>query len=491
MSDFTAVNTGGSLATMAPNAVRQLWQKGVLIGEQTEDFFAQLEGTRKDSPIRVINDTSKGAGQKITFTTRSGYYGRGKFGDQMFTNRTADFERAQISSFDLRVDWLRHATSINMRAEEVMGMRDEIASQDNVELGKWLGRKKSAQLFATYQLLLPSDNVLFAGAKTRDTLLSADTLDWAEIVRMGTTLQPLGGRPANILRSGAKGSPIHSNIVVGTVPALSSLKIDPAYLALRAQAEMRGGENTIFKGGYMPIDGHVIKEYNPIDHDGIGSVGSFLNPRAFLATPITAGTAAFDVHGGGADNLNNTRTDIDFFEFFPGWNYPFMQNVLSGSFTPPSETRYLIIYNKTGADAGKWGFYSYTTGNNGQRITINGRLGSAAAGIRATTLGNVTWNAAIHTDVHPTGSIIILANARGVPIGSTLMLGAMSAVRGYGMYRGQNMLQKQEGGFITERYIASVFGQSLYYDRANRVPSVIRMDHAISYPDLNLPNVTA
>jgi hypothetical protein len=70
------------------------------------------------------------------------------------------------------------------------------------------------------------------------------------------------------------------------------------------------------------------------------------------------------------------------------------------------------------------------------------------------------------------------------------MMGAMAAVRGYGKYRGQNFLQKQEGGFVTERYIASVFGQSLYFDRAGRVPSVIRMDHAISYPDLNLPTVS-
>ena len=69
------------------------------------------------------------------------------------------------------------------------------------------------------------------------------------------------------------------------------------------------------------------------------------------------------------------------------------------------------------------------------------------------------------------------------------MLGASAAVRGYGKYRGQNMLQKQEGGFVTERYIVSVFGQALFKDRAGRVPSVIRLDHAVSYPDLNLPTI--
>jgi hypothetical protein len=490
MPDFTATNTGTSLSAMAPDSVRKLWHKGVLVGEQTEDFFAQLEGDRKDSPIRTITDTSKGAGQTITFTTGSGYYGRGKQGDAMFTTLT-DYEKRQISSFQLKVDWLRHATSINMRAEEVMGLRDEISSQDNVELGKWLGRKKSDQLFATFQLLLPSNNILYASSKTRDTLLSADTLDWNEIVRMGTTLQPLGGKPANIVRSGAKSAPIFSNIVIGTVPALSSLKIDTPYLTLRAQAETRGAENTIFKGGYANVDGHVIKEYNPLDHDGVGAVGSFLNPRAFLADPVVAGTAAFNITGGGADNLSNTRTDIDFFQYFDGFAYPFLENVGGSAFTPASITRYVIIYNKTGADAGKWGFYSYTTGNDGQRIAVAGRLGSAASGIRATTLGGVTWSGSVHTDAHPTGSVIIAANSKGVPIGSSLMLGASAALRGYGMFRGENMTQKQEGGFITERYIVSVFGQKLYTDRAGRVPSCIRLDHAVSYPDLNLPVVTS
>ena len=489
MPDFTATNTGSSLSTMAPNSVRQLWHKGVLVGEQTADFFASLEGMRKDSPIRAVTDTAKGAGQKITFTTRSGYYGRGKQGDAMFT-ALSDFEKTKLSDFELKVDWLRHATSMNERAEEVMGLRDEIASGDNVELGKWLGRKKSDQMFGLFQLLLPSDNVLVASAKTLNTLGSADTLDWSEIVRMGTTLQPLGGRPANILRKGVQADPVHSNIVIGTVPALSSLKLDSSYLTLRAQAEVRGGENTIFGGGYCNVDGHVIREYNALDHDGVGAVGSFMNPRAFLGVPITAGNTAVDITGGGADNTTNAETGVDFFQYFSGFAYPFLQNVTGTAYDPGSTTRYVIIYNKTGANAGKWGFYSYTTGNNGQKITMVNRLRATASDAAVSTLGGVTWDAAVHTDAHPTGSIVIQANAKGVPIGSTLMLGASAAVRGYGKYRGQNMLQKQEGGFITERYIVSVFGQALYKDRAGRVPSVIRLDHAVSYPDLKLPTVS-
>jgi hypothetical protein len=206
--------------------------------------------------------------------------------------------------------------------------------------------------------------------------------------------------------------------------------------------------------------------------------------------PITAANTAVDITGGGADNTSNAETGVDFFQYFSGFAYPFLQNVGGTAFSPASETRYVIIYNKTGAAAGKWGFYSYTTGNDGQKITMVNRLRATASGDAVATLGSVAWDSAVHTDAHPTGSIVIQANSKGVPIGSTIMLGASAAVRGYGKYRGQNMLQKQEGGFITERYIVSVFGQALYKDRAGRVPSVIRLDHAVSYPDLKLPTVS-
>lgn len=486
--DHNPVNTGISLKTLAPAAVRQLWKKGALVGEQSSDFFQQFEGRRADAPICTVTDTSKGSGQKITFTTRAGYHGRGRQGDQHFTD-DSQYEKTLLNSFDLRVDWLRHGTSINARAEELMGMRGDIESGDNVELGKWLGRKKTAQMLGQFQLKLPSSNVIRPNGKTLDQLGSADTLDWSAIVSMGTTLAPLGGKPANVRREDVNGNPIRSNIVVATVPALGSLKVDPAYQTLLGNADNRGADNKIFKGGFRPVDGHVIAEYNPINHDGVGSVGSFQNPLAYLADPVAAGTSAIDITGGGADNIGNTYLQHDFFEYFGGYAYPFLENVEGTAFAPASVTRYFVVYNLTGTNAGKWGFYSYTTGNNGNKITIAGRLAAAAAGVAVTSLGGVTWSASLNTDAHPTGSLIIQTNAKGVPIGSTIMLGAKAAYRGYGKYRGDYKQQQEEGGFITKRYIWSVFGQTLGYDRAMRVPSVLRMDHAISYPGVNLPDV--
>ena len=122
--DYAPPNTGDSLSTMAPGAVRQLWQKGIDMAEQTGDFFAPMEGKSKTSLIQTKTETSKGKGQKITFTTQSGFYNEGKMGDELFEN-PVDFEEILQDSYDLDVDYLRNAASINDRAEEKMGIHGQ------------------------------------------------------------------------------------------------------------------------------------------------------------------------------------------------------------------------------------------------------------------------------------------------------------------------------------------------------------------------------
>lgn len=485
--DFTAPNTGDSLATMAPNSVRKLWNKGLLIAEQTEDFFAQMESKSNKALIRVKTDTSKGKGQKITFTNMSGFYDEPHIGEELFESPD-DFEDALINDYDLIVDWVRHATRYSERMEELMGMRNEIKSNFNVELGKWLGRLKSDQLFGMFQLKLNTANVLYANGKgSLNELKSADTLVWDEITVMGQAMKPLNNLPANLAMKGK--APVWGNSVIATEAALLSLKADPDYKTLLQSGGTRGKVNHLFAGGYPEIDGHCIMPYNPIDHDGVGPVGSFLNPKAYLGTAVAAGTTAIDITGGG-DATNGAITKKKYFKHFPNYAYSFIGD---GAITPATAVRYFLICNLTGADAGKFGMYSYTTGNNGNKITIVNRLAAAASGAAVTTLGGVTWSTGVwsglHTDAHPSGSLIIPCNSYGVPVGSTLMLGRMAAMRGYGKYRGHRSQQTHEGGFITDRFITSVFGQKIREDRLGRHVAVIRLEHAVTYPGIKFPTV--
>ena len=485
--DINSPNTGTSLAAMSPNSVRKLWHQGVLLAEQSEDFFQQMEASSDRAPIWSRTDTSKGNGHTLTFTTMSGFYNEPKVGEALFEG-PGDFEKVRIGDFALTVEFIRNAVRNSERMEEVMGMRNEIKTKFNIELGKWLGRYKTEQLLAMFQLKLNAENVLFANGKTLDTLSTADALVWDEIVSAGQAMKPLGGRPANISGAGSK-QPIWAQTVVATEAALLSLKLDPDYKSVLGSGDVRGRGNTLFRGGYPSIDGHAIVPYNPIDHDGVGAQGSFLNPKAFLGVAITAGTTTFDVKGGG-NPTDADDTAVLFFKYFPGFNYLFAD---VGAHTAGSEEKYLLIYNTSGANAGKVGMYAYTTGNNGNKITITKRLGSAASGDRVTTLGAVTWDtgawAGKHTDAHPVGSLIIPCNRKGVPVGDTLVMGRCAALRGYGKYRGHRSQQVHEGGFLMDRFITSVFGQKIVEDRKGRHPGVIRLRHAISYPGISLPVV--
>ena len=507
--DVTSNVTGTSLAAMAPDSVRKLWKKGALIAEQNNDFYQAMEGRSEKSLIWTNTDLSKGNGHEITFTTQSGFYNEGKVGEALFEGPD-DFESVDIDDFKLKVDFVRNAVRMSERTEEVMGMRGEIASGFNMQLGEWLGRKKTEQINMAAMLKINAENVLCANGKTPATLVTEDALLWDEIVTAGQAMKPLGGLPANIAASGL-GYPIWSQSVVATEAALTSLKLDSDYKTALQNADVRGRGNTIFKGGFLPIDGHTLIPFNPIDHDGIGAVGSPLNPKAFLGnnSGIAADSngAALTVYGGG-NWTDGQKAGKLYFKYFPGYPYTFIDTgaysvsdyPYSDGVNYDSEEKYFLIYNLAGSDAGKCGMYAYagsdgaTTGNLGNKIVVTKRLAVGTTGINETTIGGVTWDTGVwsgkHTSAHPAGSLIIPCNRLGVPIGDTLFFGRSAICRGYGKYRAERVQENHNMGFITDRGIVSVFGQTIRQDRKGRHPALIRLRHAISYPGISLPVVT-
>ena len=486
-------NTATALAAMSADSVRILWQKTVDVFEQNEDFWGKFEGQSKDSPIRVINDTAADRGLKFRITSRAGYYGRGKSGDSLFADQD-DFEKDVINSNELAADYLRNATSCTWRTDEYMGMQGELVDGQAEELGKWMGREKSARAGMTFVLKGGAENLLLAGGKTTESLLvTADGLSYDDIMFMGQALKPLGGRPAEVAT--VRGSPVLKYVLVGTTPGLFSLKSDSDYKQIVREAGPREkyDENPLFEGGYMDLDGHRIVERNPIDPDGYAWSGSEFNAKAFLGEAITAGTAAFAIKGGGSAAAA-AITNIDYFRFFPNFAFEFMPLDV---YVPGATEQYLLIVNPRNAttDPGKIGMYAYTTGNTGNTITITKRLAAVQNGpVAMRTVGSVTWEtgvwAGLHTESHPVGATIVLCNAKGVPIGDSVMLGAMAMLRGYGKYRNKRTQWLVDGDFETRKYITTVFGQQLRKNVNGRYPGYVRLRHAIRYPELGLPTVT-
>jgi len=486
-------NTGTALATMAPESVRILWQRTVDVYEQNEDFWGKFEGSSKDAPIWVINDTAADKGLKFRITARAGYYGRGKSGDALFTDES-DFEKDVINTNELAADYLRNATSCTWRTDEYMGMQGELVDGQAAELGKWMGREKSARAGMTFVLKGGPENQMVAGGRSSSNdLVTADGLTYDDILAMGQTLKPMGGAPCEVAT--VRGSPVYKYCVVGTTPGLFSLKQDPDYKQILRDAGPREkyDDNPLFEGGYMDLDGHRIVEYNPIDPDGYAWSGSWFNAKAFLGAAIAAGTAVFTIKGGGSAAAA-AQTNIDYFRFFPNFAFEFMPNDI---YVPGSSTQYLLIVNPKNAsvDAGKIGMYAYTTGNDGNTITITQRLAPVTAGAAVSTLGDVTWNTGVwenkHTQVHPIGSTIVLCNEKGVPIGQTAMMGRGAMLRGYGRFRNKRTQWLVDGDFEQRKYITTVFGQQLRKNVNDKYPGYVIMTHALSYPELGLPTVTA
>ncbi len=488
------------LAAMSPESVRILWQDTMDTFAQNADDWAKFEGPGKENAITVINDTSVGKGLKFRITSMAGFYNKGKSGDDMF-NDTDDFAKIVINNNEVDADYLRNATATTKRTDEYMGMRNEISSGAVKELGKWMGRELTARTSMTFREKGGPENLLYGGGKTAESqLTAADGLAYNDILYMGEALKPMGGIPCEI--GTINGSPVYKYCVAGTTPGLFSLKQDDDYKSILHDAAPREkmDANPLFTGGYVDLDGHRITEFNPIDADGYSIAGGAFNPKAFLGTAITAGTAAFAITGGGSATAA-AITNIEYFKFFPNFAFEFIP---ADILVPGSTEQYVLIINPKGAvtasnpNPGGVGMYAYTTGNNGNQITITKRLASVQNGpVALATVGQVTWNTGVwntsvfpagHSMVHPIGSAIILCNAKGQPIGDTILFGAMAMLRGYGQYRNFRANQDYEG-FQTRSFVMSVFGQALRKDVNNRYPGYIRLRHAISYPQYGLPTV--
>lgn len=474
-------NTGATLASQASGAVRNLWQKRVDFFDQNNDFFKRFEGRGQNAPIQVKMETSKGAGQSITFTTMAGFYHKPKFGESRF-HTDADFEKIRIASNSLTVDFVRNAVRITERAEEKMGMRGEIVAGLPDQLGKWMGRFKSEQIAQMFKYKGGSDNTTIAHSRaTEADLTKNDKLDMSVIEQHATVLKQKNGMPATV-GVDAAGNPIKKYCVVTTTEALASLEQDPDYRQQLRDCGLRGGENLLFKGGWSMLRGHTIHEWNWMDNDGLGPIGTPFAPRAELSAAITASTTAPDITGGGhADAVSDTL--LTPFRWFPEYAYEWADGTAESA---GSDTFYCVIYNPPGhTNAGKWGFYSFNA-NDGNTLTGVQRLRAAASGEAVTQLGNVVWDANKNTDAHAVGSIVILTNSSAVPIGNTLIMGSVAARRGYGKYMNKRGKETNEDGFGIDLFIKSVFGQAPRPDTRGRYPGYVLVSHAIDLPGINI-----
>lgn len=483
MSDLIAPSTFSQTVAGSPKTKGEMFNAKIQIQSNNKDVFKMMEGDENSGrPFIVKTDLTKGGGQTVNFTTVTEIDGIGRVGEQTLVG----FEdNPDFGSYNCTVDIWRNATAWTAKMQAFMATGKTIEGTYGQILGNWFGRKKQYDMMMKLRASATGRNTLFVNNKQFDQLLSTDCLSTSVITSGKALLSGLGASSCNLTKKKSRaGSEIFSYLFFGTHVALNSLKSNGSYLTAAEYAQERGDNNTIFAGGYTNWDGNAIYEYTVKDPDGAGPIGAPILPRALLGTAVAASDAVFAATGGGKPTASTKHP----LRFFLGYDYQYIEG--QDAYNDPN-TYYFVILNVSGAAAGKFGVYSYQgSANNGQQITITNRLRAAAAGASVTTLAGQTWNATIHTDSHPTGSLIFQVNAKCTTVGWSYMFGAAAVVRAYGnlggSFAGKSLTHTVEvGDHGMKRSIgmAVCYGQSPTQDTRNQPRNYILIPHAVQHPE--------
>lgn len=474
-SDATVYTLAEAVAQSA-DVKGKIWSRMLEVGSNTNDDFTFLEGPAESKkPFWKKKELAADGGDIVVFSTIGDVGGPGVRGETELTGNTS---KPRMGSYTCQVDYWRDAVELTKKQLKFLAAGKSLESVCLGMLARKLGRQKMYDMMMCL-IRKASGNILRPNGKTSyDTLRATDVLTPSFLVEGKARLQGLGARAVDMTKS-KSGSPVLHYLAFIGQDALTDIRNSTSYQNALLNARERSEENPLFSGKLVDWQSTYIWEHIVVDPDADDAQGSPISPKAQLGVAITAGTAVFDCK-------QSTNTKPLYFGFFPGYDWLWVETQAA---TADANTYYFWVLNISGADSGKAGFYSYTgsTGNNGNKITIVNRLGAAAGVARVTTLGNVVWDAATMTDAHPVGSVIIAANAYGVPICNNFIFGAGAALRAYGSVEANPISQDRDYKFVKGMGYESIFGQTITVDTQGKPRNYVVLQTAFEHPGLPVP----
>jgi len=432
MSSYTKLNvqTVSDMLTQNSNAQRTAWaMRALMLGRAKNPFYDNFIGKPgSGKAIIEMSDMNVIGGKTLVIPTLARLGGAGV---QANGERTGAEEKMRQGSFSTSTgrQWFGTALDSVAKNETVIGTQWDLVR--NQMLGDRMNKKKSDDLMMELIIAATETNTIRPNNKgSREALRSADYFLTDTVNEAQEKLSLLAAKGMNV-RTSSAGSQYRCFTFFGSQVFMGGMKKSTKYLDLIQLAGVRGEANPGFSGDFNMINGNGIYSWEVEDHDAYGPIGAPILPRAVLGVAIAAGTAAVDIKGGGSEE-GAALTAPQYFEFFSNGPYTGCEGSKRAAST--GTTRYVLIKNVTGANAGKFGMYSFTT-NDGNKLTSVERLGSAAASTRVTTLGNVVWDTGVwsglHTDAHPVGSLVMECNSYGQPFCFGFGLGEGAAVCGH------------------------------------------------------------
>ncbi len=441
-------------SSLSPEIIAQFWSDAMQQSVIQKEWFSKFQGG-EDSMMPIIEkqDLSRGDGDTINFTVGTGLAGDGVQGASTLIGNE---EKAKLRTYQVEIDWVRHATAADRRFRSMSIAGRKLAFTKM--LSEWMALKKQNDGIlklikqGAFTTSGRANNTLWAGdAKADNDLTINDQLHTGFFTDSRRKLIGLGAKPANISRE--EGYEVPKFILVATTDMLTNLNNDGAWINAQSLARPREGgadeKNPLFTGCFSgkEFGGIVPFEFMQYDHDNAenGAIGSPLQPRALTRAAMTSSDSDLVVGGSSASG-----TSIKWLKWFPGYDFLF---TAGQSASADSNTYYAKIIDMPGtANAGKFEIISYTGSvNNGNKLTAVTR--------------NVTGSTNT-TQIHAADSLVVPCNAAGVAYGFCLVMGAWALLRAYGSNgkggSGRETLEtdKQDYNFIQGAAIEANFGQA-------------------------------
>jgi len=523
------------------------WQLMAATGIDEVDSLGALEGNDDKAFVCTTVNLGASEGTIVQMRTRSGFANEGVRGVANFTVN-AQFEQMKFGQYGVLVGKHRHASSTNDAISTEMLIERELKDGSAVEEGKWCGRRAFENGAMTMRERIPAAGKIGVNGRDWNYIRSTDTLGFNAVVMANAQVKLYGGALGDISRAvGSKKQWLMKNLCLAPTDVLTGIQLDPLYQAAAAQAQERGASNPLWSQETVMVKNTAFMEHLSVLGDIDGPKGSVLAPEGVLNTRVQAGTGVIDILFG---NVGGTPDEYVYYsKWFPGYNYIFNeyggpasaagagQDTLGSPQSTTSQylpdfihgsagtteniatggEHYLMILNPpyTGANgepANAIGYYSYTVGNDGKKITITGRLGSATGGSSGAYRGRVTelmssgapgydaaktvswgasneWGGVQLTDVHPAGARIFPCNGRGVPMAWAAFMGNNALYRVWGKAKCKRGTENIEVDHGQRMFTSMWIGHRVRVNREGN-PAALAMVHCARYiPGRTTPNV--
>lgn len=385
MANPSAPTTAQIIASLGTKSQEQSWVRNVVAGHLAKNPFTRLsKGLLGGMPIMTHGDFKNLRGQTVNITVEAPLGGPGRQGAGQARSGYGENIKRYVFSVSMGNHWNGVSQNNITAAQTIMGL-GSFDLNVREKLKPWFAQAHAWMTEAEIRANAATNAArlrLFGGGRiSTATLTGADTADQNLFRKISDRLTENQAMPFAVAKKGSQ--EIEKFLIIAPHQALEDLHASGGWQTLMAQSGLRGADNYLFTGEMPEWAGSVILPWQVQNSTADGPQGSFSAPVLYLGTTIAAGTAAFNVHGGG-NTTAAALTDRLYTLFFPGAEFTMFEQTKIAS---ESSTKYLLGRDIT---TGKFAFMSYTT-NNGNKITGVKKLGNGSGGTVINTLGDISW----------------------------------------------------------------------------------------------------